>query len=517
MCDSWTGPTRMSIINFLIYCNRRVVFHKSVNASDKIQDANYIDNLMDSIVEEIKPQYILQIVTDNGANFKRAGLQLMKKRQTLFWTSRAAHCIDLMLKDIGELDMVKKCVARAQSITKFIYNHHWVHSLMQKYVNDEILRPGVTRFATNFITLKSLQQKRNDLKVMVTSQEWSDSKYSKSSDGKKMEKIILFSRFWETVVEIIKGIELFYVILRKVDSEKRPQMPYLKYMLISAREEVRKAFRDDFKVDQYVRIIDRRIEAHMDKDIHNAAYYLNPTIQYRYVLGTQHDSLMALRNVVHRILPNFTDAAEALAESRYFRETIGSFYDVIAILCRYTMNHVEWWIQFGGDAPHLRKVVIRVLSQTTSSDCERNWSTFAMIHTKVRNRLSYRRLEKLVYVHYNMRLRLRCAELDKEPKIEPIDVQLYNEDSKPMLEWVEAAENQDDPLLDEAGDPQRPSCFITEAIEEEEANPQQVENPPQSERGGRSQTTSDTQLSQSSAQRAKAKKKGKKYHQHWKE
>ncbi|RZR97863.1 hypothetical protein BHM03_00027107 [Ensete ventricosum] len=152
------------------------------------------------------------------------------------------------------------------------------------------------------------------------------------------------------------------------------------------------------------------------------------------------------------------------------------------------MDPVEWWIQFGGDAPHLRKVAIRILSQTTtSSGCERNWSTFALIHTKVRNRLSYRRLEKLVYVHYNMRLRLQCAELDKEPEepeIEPIDIQLYNEDSKPMLEWVEAAENQDDPLLDEAGDPQHPSRFITKAIEEKE-NPQQVENPPQSERGGK--------------------------------
>ncbi|RWW39113.1 hypothetical protein BHE74_00055583 [Ensete ventricosum] len=87
---------------------------------------------------------------------------------------------------------------------------------------------------------------------------------------------------------------------------------------------------------------------------------------------------------------------------------------------------VEWWIQFGGDAPHLRKVTIRVLSQTTtSSGYERNWSTFALIHTQVPNRLSYRRLDKLIYVHYNMRLRLQCVELDKEPnelEIEPIDL-----------------------------------------------------------------------------------------------
>ncbi|RWW09525.1 hypothetical protein GW17_00026985, partial [Ensete ventricosum] len=40
-----------------------------------------------------------------------------------------------------------------------------------------------------------------------------------------------------------------------------------------------------------------------------------------------------------------------------------------------------------------------------------------------------------------------------------------------MLECVDAVENQENPLLDEVGDPPRPSRFITEAIEEEEAYP----------------------------------------------
>ncbi|RWV83933.1 hypothetical protein GW17_00054398 [Ensete ventricosum] len=111
-----------------------------------------------------------------------------------------------------------------------------------------------------------------------------------------------------------------------------------------------------------------------------------------------------------------------------------------------------------------------------------------------------------------MWLKLRCVELDKkeleELDVEPIDLQLYNEDSEAMLEWVEATKNQEDPLLDEAGDSQRPSYFIIETIKEE-AHLQQVEDPPQSEHGRSSHSTSETQLSQSSAQRAKAKKKGK--------
>jgi hypothetical protein len=42
MCDSWTGPTRMSVINFLLYSNGRMWFHSSVDATTKSQDAKFL-------------------------------------------------------------------------------------------------------------------------------------------------------------------------------------------------------------------------------------------------------------------------------------------------------------------------------------------------------------------------------------------------------------------------------------------------------------------------------------------
>jgi hypothetical protein len=42
MCDSWIGPTRMSVINFLIYCNGVTWFHKSIDATGKCQDSDYL-------------------------------------------------------------------------------------------------------------------------------------------------------------------------------------------------------------------------------------------------------------------------------------------------------------------------------------------------------------------------------------------------------------------------------------------------------------------------------------------
>lgn len=79
---------------------------------------------------------------------------------------------------------------------------------------------------------------------------------------------------------------------------------------------------------------------------------------------------------------------------------------------------------YGTDAPNLRKIAMRILSQTASSSgCERNWSTFALIHTKVRNRLNYQKLERLVFAQYNMRLKLKHLMKDKKGyEFRPIDL-----------------------------------------------------------------------------------------------
>jgi hypothetical protein len=68
----------------------------------------------------------------------------------------------------------------------------------------------------------------------------------------------------------------------------------------------------------------------------------------------------------------------------------------------------SWWMMFGSSTPALQKLVVRLVSQcVSSSGCECNWSTFALLHTKVHNRLMHKKLNKLVYLNYNLRLRLK--------------------------------------------------------------------------------------------------------------
>ncbi|MQM19159.1 hypothetical protein Taro_052160 [Colocasia esculenta] len=88
----------------------------------------------------------------------------------------------------------------------------------------------------------------------------------------------------------------------------------------------------------------------------------------------------------------------------------------------------EWWLSCGRSSLTFREIAIRVLPYiSSSSGCERNWNMFALIHTKVRSQLSHKRLDSLVYVHYNMRLRLKHVQMNAkkgEGDYDPIDMSL---------------------------------------------------------------------------------------------
>ena len=122
MCDGWTGPTKLSIINFMVYSKGNIIFLKYVDASDKIKDNKYIYGLLNDVIKEVGEANVVQIVTDNGSAFVKAGKLLMKK-YNLYWTPCAAHCIDLMFEDIGKRDSVAQLIGNGRKITNFIYNH----------------------------------------------------------------------------------------------------------------------------------------------------------------------------------------------------------------------------------------------------------------------------------------------------------------------------------------------------------------------------------------------------------
>ena len=249
MCDGWTGPTQLSIINFMIYSKGSTIFLKSVDASDKIKDNKYIYGLLKDVIKEVGEENVVQIVTDNGSAFVKAGKLLMKK-YNLYWTPCAAHCIDLMFEDIGKRDSVAQLIGNGQKITNFIYNHGWLLAKMRQVCGGDIVRPGATRFATNYIALDSLLKKRADLKKVFISNEWSSHKLSRTVVGHEVKRLMFDHQYWEKVEKLVSIYEALYTVLRIADSEVVPTMPFV-YELIW----LMKANLDRLKAKEWVKHI----------------------------------------------------------------------------------------------------------------------------------------------------------------------------------------------------------------------------------------------------------------------
>ncbi|KAI3515159.1 hypothetical protein L1887_13912 [Cichorium endivia] len=106
------------------------------------------------MVHKVGEENVVQVITDNASAYVKPGKLLEAKRPHLFWTPCAAHCIDLMLEDIGkQIPRVKSVLKKSMLSNAYIYTHVALVNLMRTFTNKKNLhRPAITRFATSFIT-----------------------------------------------------------------------------------------------------------------------------------------------------------------------------------------------------------------------------------------------------------------------------------------------------------------------------------------------------------------------------
>ena len=83
MSDGWTNQKGRTLINFLVSCPKGTMFIKYVDASTQIKDARTLCDLLDVFILEVGEQNVVQVITDNAANYVAAGRMLMDRHPTL--------------------------------------------------------------------------------------------------------------------------------------------------------------------------------------------------------------------------------------------------------------------------------------------------------------------------------------------------------------------------------------------------------------------------------------------------
>ena len=86
-----------------------------------------------------------------------------------------------------------------------------------------------------------------------------------------------------------------------------------------------------------------------------------------------------------------------------FKRKVGAFARPRVQGMAKKMAACEWWRQYGGEVPALRKVACRVLGQVAGAGAaERGHKEMNFLKSKSRNRLSITTTDKLVYVRHNL-------------------------------------------------------------------------------------------------------------------
>ncbi|KAK3225072.1 hypothetical protein Dsin_004934 [Dipteronia sinensis] len=241
--------------------------------------------------------------------------------------------------------------------------------------------------------------------------------------------------FWPSVAYALKTTKPLVDVLRLVDSEKEPAMGFIYGAMDAAKEQIAKNLGGEESTYKEIwKILDDKWDFQLHRDLHAAAYYLNPQFKWESNFSTHPEIKSGLSKCMERLIPDpsdFTKVDEQLDEYRYKR----GFFGMRAALGSYkTHALVEWWDHFGDQVMELRFFAMRVPGLTCSSSaCERNWSTFNQVHTKRRNRLSTTKLNSLVYIMYNKKLKLRYLQNRSSKKD---DDPLINQDLPSDDEWI---------------------------------------------------------------------------------
>ncbi|KAI6696425.1 hypothetical protein NL676_016544 [Syzygium grande] len=354
------------------------------------------------------------------------------------WLGKIKSEVSLQSKDTEKewVDWVNRCISQAQTISKFIYNNAMMMDLMKRFTGgQELIRTGITKSISNFLSLQSILKQKSKLKHMFNSPEYSmNSSYSNKPQSISCIAIVEDNEFWRAVEESVAISEPFLRVLREVSGGK-PAVGSIYELMTRAKESIRTYYiMDESKCKVFLDIVDRNWRDQLHSPLHSAAAFLNPSIQYNpeiKFLGSIKEDFF---KVLEKLLPAPDMRRDITNQIFTFTRAKGMFGCSLAMEARETVAPGLWWEQYGDSAPALQRVAIRILSQVCSTfTFERNWSAFQQIHSEKRNKIDKETMNDLVYINSNLKL----ARQMRSPEADPIQF----DDIDMTSEWVEESEN----------------------------------------------------------------------------
>lgn len=409
-CDGWSNIRNESIINFVISKPEPYFVDFKMTKSER-HNADYLAELIGSVITNYGPEKFLVVIADNAANMKAALSLVKEKYPHIVPLGCIAHLLHLLCSDILGCQTVKTFFAEVTGIVKTIKHSHILQAIFDEIASEKRFKdrislklPGKTRWGSHLFCLQSLQSNKVVLQTLAVSE--------KAELEPSMKRRLLDDGvFWTRIEKLINLLEPIVHLITAIESNE-PQI----HKVVRKLDDLEKIIALNLVASPLQQAEEKKITAKFKErkdfgigDIHLAAFLLDPNMQGSSLDSTQLLDAMGFicecaQNMnldvmkVRESLADYRDK-EGLFSRKFIWEGVGVGKDK-----EKTIRPLLWWRGLRGTCD-LADVAIRILSApVTSAATERTFSTFSWMHSKKRNRLSSERAAKLTYLAYNWKL-----------------------------------------------------------------------------------------------------------------
>lgn len=229
--DGWSDPQRRPLLNFMAVTEDGPMFLRAVNIEGELNSKEYIFEKMLETIDFVGAANVVQVVTDNAANCRAAGLLVEQKYPRIFWTPCVVHSLDLALKNIGAIrseedpeyehcNWISEVVSDAQQIQDFILNHSMRLSMFNDFSKLKLLAIAETRFASQIVMLKRFREVQQALTLLIVSSKWSDYRAENEGKARFVREKVINGFWWDKVKYILDFTEPIYSMIRVADMDK---------------------------------------------------------------------------------------------------------------------------------------------------------------------------------------------------------------------------------------------------------------------------------------------------------
>jgi hAT family C-terminal dimerisation region len=219
--------------------------------------------------------------------------------------------------------------------------------------------------------------------------------------NQEIKNHIIDDNFWEELKTLCDFLELFINFIQKLEGDE----PYLSSAFVTLRGIESNITLNDKIPSDLVNYSIERGKFRWNNFLYNpavmVAYRLDPRFNGELLHGNDwHD---IIEEEIIRIAGKENEVQVLYELSEYIGKSGG--FAKKHLWSGLNQKPINWWNLLKSRYPLLSSVAIKVLSiPATSAASERNWSTYNFIHSKLRNRMTIDRAEKLVYIYWNIRI-----------------------------------------------------------------------------------------------------------------